>query len=140
MFGENLNPWSGYEQLKHVYHHHFDQIKNQDLHRRRTRTYICFLDEKRYTLLEAMENVIEQVFRHQSQAFKINMSFSYILQNCETGEYRFFYASNNEQLLNVPKLIHNQEDLNKLLDHLASKDYPTFLNTVQVVNGPLKRL
>ena len=74
-----------------------------------------------------MENVIEQVFCHQSQAFKINMSFSYILQNCETGEYRFFYASNNEQLLNIPKLIRNQEDLNKLLDYLASKDYPTFL-------------
>ena len=74
-----------------------------------------------------MENVIDQVFRRQSQAFKINMSFSYILQNRETGEYRFFYASNNEQFLNIPKLIRNQEDLNKLLDHLASKDYPTFL-------------
>ena len=109
-----------------MYDHHFDQIKNQDLHRRR-RTYIRFLDEKRYILLEAMENVIEQVFRRQSQAFKMNMSFSYILQNHETGEYRFSYASNNEQLLNIPKLIRNQEDFNKLLDHLASKDYPTFL-------------
>ena len=102
-------------------------MKNQDLHRRHTRTYNRFLDERQYTLLEAMENVIEQVFRRQSQAFKINMSFSYILQNRETGEYRFFYASNNEQLLNIPKLIHNQEDLNKLLNHLASKYYPTFL-------------
>ena len=83
--------------------------------------------EKRYTLLEAMENVIEQVFHCQYQAFKINMSFSYIPQNCETGEYRFFYASNNEQLLNIPKLICNQKDLNKLLDRLASKDFPTFL-------------
>ena len=55
------------------------------------------------------------------------MSFSYILQNRETREYRFFYASNNEQLLNIPKLIRNQEDLSKLQDHLASKDYPTFL-------------
>ena len=72
-----------------VYHRHFDQIKNQDLHRQRTRTYIRFLDEKRYTLLEAMENVIEQVFHHQSQAFKINMSFSYILQNHETGSTGF---------------------------------------------------
>ena len=74
-----------------------------------------------------MENVIDQVFRRQSQAFKINMSFSYILQNSETREYGFFYASNNEQLLNIPKLICNQEDLNKFLDHLANKNYPTFL-------------
>ena len=127
MFGGNPKPWRGDEQLKHVYCHHFDQIKNQDLRSLRTWTDICFLDEKRYTLLEAMENVIDQVFCHQSQEFKINTSFSYILQNHETGEYRFFYASNNEQLLNIPKLICNEEDLNKLLDHLASKDYPTFL-------------
>ena len=127
MFGGNPKPWTGDDQLKKVYRHHFDQIKNQDLHRRCTRTYIRFLDEKRYTLLVAMENVIDQVFCRQSQAFKINMSCSYILQNRETGEYRFFHASNNEQLLNIPKLICNQEDLNKLLDHLASKDYPTFL-------------
>ena len=127
MFGGNPKPWSGDEQLKRVYLCHFDQIKNQDLHKRRTRTYIRFLDEKHYTLHEAMENVIEQVFRRQFQAFKINMSFSYILQNRGTGEYRLFYASNNEQLLNIPKLIRNQEDLNKLLDHLASKDYHSSL-------------
>ena len=30
-----------------MYHRPFDQIKNQDLHRRCTKTYICFLDEKR---------------------------------------------------------------------------------------------
>ena len=30
-----------------MYHRQFDQIKNQGLHRRCTKTYICFLDEKR---------------------------------------------------------------------------------------------
>ena len=30
-----------------MYHRQFDQIKNQDLHRQCTKTYICFLDEKR---------------------------------------------------------------------------------------------
>ena len=29
-----------------MYHRQFYQIKNQDLHRRCTKTYICFLDEK----------------------------------------------------------------------------------------------
>ena len=29
-----------------MYHRQFDQIKNQDLHSRCSRTYICFLDEK----------------------------------------------------------------------------------------------
>ena len=93
-----------------MYHHHFDQIKNQDLHRRRIRTYNRFLDEKRYTLLEAMENVIEQGFRRQSHAFKINMSFSYILQNCETVVYRFSIQA----IMNIPKLIRNQEDFEQI--------------------------
>ena len=38
MFGGNPKPWTGDDQLKKVYQRHFDQIKNQDLHRRRTRT------------------------------------------------------------------------------------------------------
>ena len=45
IFGGNPKPWSGDEQLKRVYHRQFDQIKNQDLHRLCTRTYIHFLDE-----------------------------------------------------------------------------------------------
>ena len=100
----------------------------------KSRIKIFIDDVHRHTSVSLMKNIIlclkpwkMSVFRHQPQAFKINMSFSYILQNHETGEYRFFYASNNAQLLNIPKLIHDQEDLNKLLDQLASKDYPTFL-------------
>ena len=50
-----------------------------------------------------------------------------MLQNRDTGEYRFFYASNNLQLLRTPRLIHNQQDLNHLLDTLALKDFPTLL-------------
>ena len=46
IFGGNPKPWSGDEQLKRVYRRQFDQIKNQDLHRRCTRTCIRFLDEK----------------------------------------------------------------------------------------------
>ena len=61
MFGGNPKPWTGDDKLKEVYRHHFDQIKNQDLHRRRTRTYNHFLDERRYSLLEAMENVIKDI-------------------------------------------------------------------------------
>ena len=55
------------------------------------------------------------------------MSFSFILQCHETGEFRYHYASNNNQLLNSPRLIQNQQDLENLLDHLAAKDFPFHL-------------
>ena len=57
----------------------------------------------------------------------MNLSFSFILQHRETGEYRYHYASNNNQILNSPRLIRNQKDLENLLDHLASKDFPSHL-------------
>ena len=57
----------------------------------------------------------------------MNLSFSFILQHRETGEFRYHYASNNLQLLRSPRLIRNQQDLENLLDHLAAKDFPSHL-------------
>ena len=74
-----------------------------------------------------MEHAIEQVYRRQNHSFKINLSFSAIFQNRETQEYKFYYASNNTKLLDKPKLIQNQYDLNNLLNFLSAKDFPTHL-------------
>ena len=70
---------------------------------------------------------MKEIYHHQSHAFKINLSFSFILPHRETLEYRYFYASNNEQLLKSPRLIRNQQDLQNLLNHLAAKDFPSLL-------------
>ena len=55
------------------------------------------------------------------------MSISFILQHRETGEFPYHYASNNDQLLNSPRLIRNQHDLDTLLDFLTSQDFPSHL-------------
>ena len=110
-----------------MYHRHFHQIKNQDIHNHRTRTYVRYLVENNYTLFQAMQNIINQIYTLQTQAFKMNLSFSYILQQQETGEYRFHYDSINLRLLELPKLIRNREDLNELIEHLATKDFPSIV-------------
>ena len=56
-----------------------------------------------------------------------SMSFLFILQHHKTLEYCYFYASNNEQLLKSPRLIRNKQDFQKLLNHLAAKDFPSLL-------------
>ena len=67
-------------------------------------------------------------FLRQTHAFKINLSFSFILQHHrETGEFRYHYASNNEKILNSPRLIRNHHDLDNLLDFLVSQDFPSHL-------------
>ena len=103
------------------------QIKDQEIQGQHTRTYLCYLNDQEGPLISNMQIVIKEIYHHQSHAFKINLSFSFILQHRETLEYRYFNAGNNEQLLKSPRLIHNQQDLQNLLNHLAAKDFPSLL-------------
>ena len=124
LYGE---PWGDDEQLKQLYKTHMDQIKDQEVRGRRTRTYLRYLNDQQGTLINNMETIMKEIYHHQSHAFKVNLSFSFILQHCETLEYRYFYASNDEQLLKSPSLIQNKQDLQNLLNHLAAKDFPSLL-------------
>ena len=100
------------------------QIKEQEIRGSRTRTYLRYLNDQQGALINSMETVMKEIYHHQSHAFKVNMSFSFILQHRETLKFRYFYASNNEQLLESPRLIRNQQDLQNLL---AAKDFPSLL-------------
>ena len=94
---------------------------------RRSKIYLRYLCHDRAPLIETIAHALEDIFQRQSHAFKINLSFPFILQHRETGEFRYQYASNNNQVLNSPRLIRNQQDLENLLDHLAAKDLPSHL-------------
>ena len=54
-------------------------------------------DTSNTPLTEIIAQAIENIFQRQTNAFKINLSFSFILQHRETGEFRYHYASNNNQ-------------------------------------------
>ena len=49
------------------------------------------------------------------------------MKHRETGEFRYHYASNNNQLLASPRLIRNQHDLDNFSEFLASQDFPSHL-------------
>ena len=102
----------------------FKRIRDSETLNRRSRTYLRYSNSP---LIETIARAIEDIFQRQMNAFKINLSFSFILQHRETGEFRYHYASNNNQLLNSLRLIRNQQDLENLLDHLAAKDFPSHL-------------
>ena len=60
--------------------------------------------------------MVYQIFREQTTAFKINLSFGFILRNIETGELRYYHSSqNNARFVDVPHLIRTEEDLEKFL-------------------------
>ena len=80
-----------------------------------------------HLLSKPLPKALEDIFRCQTNALKINLSFSLILQHRETGKYHYFYTSNNQQILKSPKLFRNQQVLDNLLDFLASQDFPSHL-------------
>ena len=69
---------------------------------------------------------LDHIIRHESNAFKINVAFGLILQNIETGEYRYYTAYYNNTILDHPFRINRGSDINDLLRQLeehTSLDY-----------------
>ena len=126
-FFRDGRPWGTDRNLRQVYVKNFPRIRDSETLNRRSRIYLRYLNHSNSPLIETIAHAIEDIFYRQTNAFKMNLSFSFILQHRETGEYRYHYASNNNQILNSPRLIRNQQDLENLLDHLASKDFPSHL-------------
>ena len=126
-FFRDEQPWGTDRNLRQVYVRNFHRIRDSETNHRRSRTFLRYLRHDRAPLTETIAQALEDIFRRQTNAFKINLSFSFILQHRETLEYRYFYASNNQQILKSPKLIRNQQDLDNLLDFLASQDFPSHL-------------
>ena len=126
-FFRDERPWGTDRNLRQIYIQNFPRIRDSETFNRRSRIYLRYLNHSNSPLIESTANAIEDIFYRQTNAFKMNLSFSFSLQHRETGEFRYHYASNNNQLLNTPRLIRNQQDLENLLDHLAAKDFPSHL-------------
>ena len=125
-FFQGEQPWGTDQNLCQVYNQNFHRIRDSQTLNRKSRIYLRYLNHS-FPLIDSIVHAIENIFQHQTNAFKINLSFSFILQHRETGEFRYHYASNNNQLLNTSRLIRNQQDLNNLLNFLVSQDFPSHL-------------
>ena len=67
--------------------------------------------------------MIRRIFTQQASAFKINLSFGFMLRNIDTGELRYYHPSqNNARFFDVPHLIRNEENLERFLDDLSRHD------------------
>lgn len=63
--------------------------------------------------------MVRNIFTQQTSAFRINVSFGYILRNVETGELRYYHPSqHNARFFDFPHQVRNEEDLDNFLDDL----------------------
>jgi hypothetical protein len=73
--------------------------------------------------------MVQHIFRHQTTAFKIDVSFRFILRNIETEKLRYYHSSqNNSRFVDVPHLIRPEEDLDKFLADLSRQDILEFIS------------
>ena len=67
--------------------------------------------------------MVRYLYRQQTTAFKINLSFGFILRNIETGVLRYYHPSqNNGIFFETPHLIRTEEDLERFLEELSRHD------------------
>ena len=126
-FFQEEQPRGTEQNLPQVYVGNFHRTRDTETYYHRSRIFLRYLHHDRALLIETIAQAIENIFKRQTNFFKINLSFPFIIQHRETGEIRCHYSSNNDQLLNSPRLIRNQHDLDTLLDFPASQDFPSHL-------------
>ena len=71
---------------------------------------------------DTLTDRLKRVYQQQRNAFKVNISFNFVLRNIETGELRLFYASNNTSVLDAPMLVNNARTFRHFIDVLEAID------------------
>ena len=75
------------------------------------------------TLNETIVNEkLDHCFNNLKCAAKVNLPFGFILKHIEDGGLRYFYAHENNTLLDRSKLVCTHDDLAKLKDFLNETD------------------
>ena len=74
-------------------------------------------------LNEAIVNEkLDNYFHNLKCAAKVNVAFGFILKNIEDGGFRYFYAHENNTLLDRSKLVCTDDGFAKLIDFLKTID------------------
>jgi hypothetical protein len=100
-----------------LYRQHWQSIRTEEATGNRVQ------DSYNFTLHEmtasTFTEMVHRIFREQTTAFKINLSFGFFLRNIETVELRDYHSSqNNARFFYAPHLIRTEEDLERFLEEL----------------------
>ena len=71
---------------------------------------------------QVIEEKLDHVLDELKCAAKLNLALGFILKNIEDGKFRYFYAHENNTLLEQSKLVSNKDDMAKLKEILKKTD------------------
>ena len=71
---------------------------------------------------QVIEEKLDRVLGKLKCVAKLNLALGFILKNIEDGKFRYFYAHENNSLLEQSKLVSNKDDMAKLKKILKKTD------------------
>ena len=71
---------------------------------------------------QVIEEKLDRVLDKLKCVAKLNLALGFILKNIEDGRFRYFYARENNTLLEQSKLVSNKDDMAKLKEILKKTD------------------
>ena len=72
--------------------------------------------------ISLLNDKLNYVFKELKYAAKINLAFGFVLKNIEDGMCRYFYAHENNTIIERSKLVCTQADMTNLKDRMQKKD------------------
>ena len=71
-----------------------------------------------------LETPLKKMYQEQTNAFKINLSYGFVLRNKNTGRYKYYHSSCNccGRYLDEPSLVTNSEDFDVFLERIRETD------------------
>ena len=71
---------------------------------------------------QVFEEKLDRVLDKLKCVAKLNLALGFILKNIEDGKFRYFFAHENNTLLEQSKLVSNKDDMTKLKEFLKKTD------------------
>ena len=95
-------------------------LVDSELKRARHKVFIYAVETLNETTLNKK---LDHFFNNLKCAAKVNLAFGFILKNIEDGGFRYFYAHENNTLLDRSKFVCTHDDLVKLKDFFNQTDF-----------------
>ena len=72
--------------------------------------------------MSLLNDKLDYVFKELKCAAKVNLAFGFVLKNIEDGMCRYFYAHENNTIMERSKLVCTQADMTNLKDRMQKMD------------------
>ena len=76
--------------------------------------------------MSLLNDKLDYVFKEVKCAAKVNLAFGFVLKNIEDGMYRYFYAHENNTIMERSKLVCTQAAMTNLKNRMQKMDIVDF--------------